>query len=127
MNFNVVESHQYNDLNEIYPFFVEDYVFSKDLKNPEIKEKYNLTHNEFKTLRDRAKKEYNLVRRSIRKNVKNYYPVNYGFHICKNINGKNTYLGFVKHEKNAIKLVEICKQHNWDIDVCKRIIKEYGG
>lgn len=125
MNFNIVEGMVVN-FDDIYEDFVQDYIFSTELKNKEIRRKYGLSYSEFKELSDKAKEDYDLKRRPINLMVdsKHYYACNKGFIIQKTIDNNSNYIGWVKSEDVAIEIVERCKQVSWDISACKKIVKE---
>lgn len=127
--FQVVEGGKYNDLEAIYPSFVQDYIFSTELKNLEIKEKYDLSHGEFKEMCDTAKKQFGISRRrtNLEHSARYYYKHNNGFVIGKTYNNCYVYLGFVTDTEEIVKkVVELCKKASWDIDVCRHIIRNYG-
>lgn len=125
MNFKIIE-RAVVDFDEIYDDFVEDYIFSSELRNDEIRVKYGLTHGEFKELSDMVKLEYNISRRGSNVgNGKYYYPVRHGFVILKTVNCVQQYIGFVSREDVAQYLVELCKKVSWDIDVCRDIVRNY--
>lgn len=127
MNFNIVDG-KYADLDSIYNDFVEDYVFSTELKNNEIRVKYGLTHKEFKELSDMVKADYGLSRRPIKiTGAKYYYEHKHGFHIQKTVDNVINYIGFVPTEDLAIEVVEKCKNASWDVDVCRNILRECVG
>lgn len=125
MNFNIVDG-SYADLNSIHDDFVQDYIFSNELSNKEIRKKYNLSHKEFRELSEEVKKEHGLSRRLIVfKDSKYYYKAKYGFMIQKRLNGRDYYVGHVPTEDVARKVVELCKKVQWDIDVCRKICKNW--
>lgn len=121
MNFSIVEG-KYVDVDDIREDFIADYVFSTELSNPEIRRKYGLTHSEFKELSESVKKEFGLSRRPIVfKNARYYYPLHGGFVIQKS----RVYFGFVPSEWVAKKVVELCKNLQWDVAKCKHICKNW--
>lgn len=124
MNFNIVDGKRV-DFNEIYDDFVEDYIFSTELSNLELRKKYGLTYSEFKELSEMAKAEHNIERRPIHiRGSKYYYKHRKGYSIYKTINGKGNHIAYVKSEKAAIEIVERCKKVSWDIPLCRQIAKE---
>lgn len=125
MNFKITDG-SYIDMDSIRNDFIQDYIFSTELKNQEIRIKYNLSHKEFKELSDSVKEEFGLNRRPIRiNNSKYYYPCGYGFIIQKTINCVSYYLGFVTSEQEAIEIVEKCKKVSWNIGECRQIVEGY--
>lgn len=125
MKFNVIDG-AYADFDSIHDDFVEDYVFSVELSNNEIRNKYNLTHGEFRELCNIVKKEHGLSRRNtLCKNAKYYYKCGCRFIIQKRINQIDTYFGSVPTEDIARKLVELCKNLEWNVDVCREICKNW--
>lgn len=126
MNFRLVE-RQNADLETLYDDFVDDYIFGCELRNEEIRVKYNLTHREFKELADLAKKNNNLSRRQVKcRSAKYYYWKGNGYMIAKYISGEYTYLGFMNSSReNVEKIVELCKKASWDMAICKDIIKNW--
>ncbi len=126
--FQVVEGGKYNDLEAIYPSFVQDYIFSTELKNLEIKEKYGLSHGEFKEMCDNAKKQFGISRRvtNCQNSARYYYKQHNGFVIAKSIDNKYIYLGFVTDTEEVVKeVVELCKNVSWNVDKCRHIIRNY--
>ena len=124
MNFNIKDGIV-NDLDEIYEGFVMDYIFSTELKNGEIRQKYRLSYSEFKELADRAKAQYGLKRRPIRiPEAKYYYAHKGGFMIQKTIECVGKYIGFVPTEELAIEAVEKCKEASWNVSLCRKIVRE---
>ena len=126
MNFNLIENHTV-DFNEIHDSFCDDYLWSNELSNVEIRKKYDLTVREFKELSGIVKKEFGFKRRpNYRKGKgKYYYRHEYGYSIQKQVKDKFVYLGFVSTEAAAIEVVELCKKVGWDIGESKHIIKTY--
>lgn len=112
-------------LNEIKEDFTQDYIYSH-LNNNELRKKYKLSHGEFKQLSKLIKTEYSMKRRPVNRDKpsKYYYKHKYGFIISKRINGENIYLGFVQTEAIAKKIIEVCKNVEWDITSCKKIISK---
>lgn len=125
MNWNIIEG-AYADLDKIREDFIQDYLFSFELSNREIRDKYGLTWKEFKELSEEVKSDFGLSRRP-RKQVKGkfYYKAAHGFIIQKRVDGVVTYFGHTSTEELAKKCVEICKKYRWDVDVCKDIIKSF--
>ena len=127
MNFTIVDGVR-PAYEEIHDDFIQDYIFSTDLKNNEIRLKYGLSHKEFKELSDMVKEEFGVSRRPIRiTGCKYYYKHKHGFHIQKTIDNVVYYLGYVTSEDVAIEIVEKCKNVSWNIGECRQIVKEYGG
>jgi len=125
MNFKVIEG-KYADVEAIKDDFVQDYLFSFEMSNPEIRDKYGLTWKEFKELSEEVKSEYGYSRRPKKTdNGKYYYKTTSGFIIQKRINGVSEYLGFVTSRELAEKCVELCKQASWNVSLCKHIIKHW--
>ncbi len=126
MNFKVIEG-SYADFDSIIDSFINDYIYSTDLRNIEIKEKYNLTHSEFKELSNHVKSIFGLTRRLTKPIMegKYYYPCKYGFKVMKEVHGKLVYMGTVPSESIAIECVKLCKNVGWDIDESKKICRNY--
>ena len=123
MNYNIIEG-AYAHFDEIREDFIQDYIFSFDLSNGEIRAKYGLTWNEFKEFCEKVKSEFGLSRRPRSTgDGKFYYKTNTGFIIQKRVNGITIYFGHAPTEELAKKCVEICKKYRWDVDVCRDIIK----
>lgn len=125
MNWNIIEG-AYADLDKIRDDFIHDYLFSFELSNKEIRDKYGLTWKEFRELSEEVKSDFGLSRRP-RKQVKGkfYYKTNTGFIIQKRVNGVTTYFGQAPTEELAKKCVELCKKHHWDINFCRGVIKHF--
>ena len=125
MKFNVIEG-SYADFDSIKEDFVQDYLFSFDLSNNEIRIKYGLTHGEFEELSKIVKSEYGYSRRP-KKQIKGkyYYRTSNGFIIMKRIGDAQQYLGFVPSEEIAKKCVELCKRASWNVTLCKHLIKHW--
>ena len=121
--FNIIENC-YLDWELIKDDFTYDYLHSQ-LKNNEIKSKYDLTRGEFNDCRERVHEAYGLIRRphiNDRKGGSRYYfKTSYGYHIQKKINNVNNYIGTVGTENLAKKIVGLCKEVNWDIEMCRVI------
>lgn len=125
MNFNIIEGG-YADLESIKEEFIQDYLFSFDMSNKEIRSKYDLTWKEFKELADEVKSEFGYNRRPKKPmDGKYYYQTPSGFIIQKRINGQCEYLGSVASRELAEKCVELCKKASWNITMCKHIIKHW--
>ena len=122
MNFNILEGC-YADLESIHDDFCNDYLWSNELSNYEIRKKYNLTASEFREFSMFVKKEYGFNRRPKRGNY--YYPTPHGFFIQRTINCAVVYFGFVPRESVAKKMVELCEKHRWNVDVCRDIVKNW--
>lgn len=120
--FNLIEG-EYVDVESIYSDFKDDYLFT-DVLNKDLRLQYGLSHKDFWDLARKVKKECGLNKRP-RTEGKYYYPVKSGFIIQKRYGLKNVYLGFVLSEEVAIKMVELCKNHNWNVDVCRDIIRNW--
>lgn len=123
MNFNLVEG-AYPDFDSIHDDFCEDYLWSDELSNPEIRKKYELSARDFNELTNLVKKEFGVSRRNTRKG-RYYYKVNSGFVIQKTINCVTVYFGIVPSECIARKIVELCKKMEWRVDACKDIVKNW--
>lgn len=125
MNFKVIEG-EYADLDKIKEDFIQDYLFSFEMSNKEIRSKYGLTWKEFKEISEQVKAEYGYSRRPKKQmEGKYYYKTTSGFIIQKRINGESEYLGFVTSQELAEKCVELCKQVSWNVSLCKHIIKHW--
>jgi hypothetical protein len=120
MNFNVVEG-EYVDFDKIKDKFAYDYLYT-DIPNPKLKKKYGLTKGEWKEFTDLIKKENGLNKRPRKPKGKYYYRGNNGFRVAKWIRGKNYHFGTVPTEEIAQLLVEKCKEVNWDIEKCYKIV-----
>lgn len=125
MNFRIIEG-DYANMDELYPLFEQDYLYS-NVYADSLREKYGLTHNEFKELSDKVKTNHGLSRRPrvACKTAKYYYKSTHGFIIQKNIGRNICYIGTVCCEQVACKVVELCKKVGWDIDVCRSICKNW--
>lgn len=123
MNFNLVEG-AYADFEEIHDDFCEDYLWSDELSNPEIRRKYGLSARDFTELTNLVKEEFGVSRRNTRKG-RYYYKVKSGFVIQKTIDCVTVYFGIVPSESIARKIVELCKKYNWQISICKGVVKNY--
>ncbi|MBR3139865.1 MAG: hypothetical protein IKF11_03235 [Methanobrevibacter sp.] len=123
MNFNLIEG-AYANFDSIHDDFCQDYLWSDELSNPEIRKKYELSARDFNELTNLVKKEFGVSRRNTRKG-RYYYKVNSGFVIQKTINCVTVYFGIVPSECIARKLVELCKKVGWNVDVCKDIVKNW--
>ena len=122
---NIIEG-EYADLNVIHDDFCNDYLWSNDLSNPEIRRKYNLTVKEFREFSEQVKKEYGFTRRPInRVQGKYYYRHRYGWVIQKTIQNRIVYFGYVPTELVAQRIVELCKKVEWDVDVSRNIVKNW--
>ena len=122
MNFNVVDGC-YVDIAHIYADFEKDYLTTA-IPNPELRVKYNLAHKQFRNLTRFIREKYDLRRRP-RRAGKYYYPVKNGFIIQKKVGYKDVYIGFVHSEEVAIKIVEMCINESWHIEVCRDIVKNW--
>lgn len=124
--FNIIENC-YLDWNLISGEFTHDYLYST-LKNNEIKDKYNLTRGEFNECKERVHNKYGLTRRPHFRDrnggSKYYFKASYGFVIQKKIEHVNTYIGTVKTELLAKKIVRLCKEADWDIETCRMICND---
>ena len=127
MNFNLIENG-YIEWDVICNEFTDDFLHS-DLNNTELRIKYNMTHGEFKECCDKVKSEYRISRRPFWKHrrgkAKYYYKVRNGFIISKRYGREQVYLGFVPSLKVAEKLVEMCINASWNIDVCTSYIQNW--
>ena len=128
MNFELIES-KYVDWNKIHEDFSDDFLFSS-LSNEEIRIKYDMTHKEFKEFTNIVKSENNITRRPYwklrnNKGVNYYYKCKCGFQIRKRIGGQDVYLGIVPSELDARKIVQLCINASWNIEVCKKIIDNW--
>ena len=123
MNFNLVEG-AYADFDSIHDAFCEDYLWSDELSNPEIRRKYGLSARDFTELTNLVKQEFGVSRRNTRKG-RYYYKVDSGFVIQKTIDCVSVYFGIVPSESIARKIIEICKKYNWQISICKGVVKNY--
>lgn len=123
MNFNLVEG-AYADFDSIHDAFCEDYLWSDELSNPEIRRKYGLSARDFHELTNLVKQEFGVSRRNTRKG-RYYYKVDSGFVIQKTIDCVSVYFGIVPSESIARKIVEMCKKVEWKVDVCRDIVKNW--
>lgn len=127
MNFSIVEGERVN-WDDIITDFEQDYIYSTELKNREIQQKYNLTIGEFNELTRFLKEKHGLKRRLTS-------PMKYGKYYCQNklgtynvvklINNHTVYFGCVPTRDIAEKVVELCKKVEWDIDASKDIVHNY--
>lgn len=122
MNFNIVEKEQTIITDELYATIKEEYLES-DLSVKEIREKYNLTHIDWRNLSQQFRDELGVKCRP-KSHCKYYYSIgNNQYRIIKWIGSKTIGLGTVSCTENTVReIVEMCKDAEWDIDVCKRII-----
>jgi len=127
MNFKVIEN-SYVDWETICDEFTDDFLHS-ELDNKELKEKYGMSHGEFKQYCNIVKMNHNLTRRPFWKHrkgkAKYYYKVKNGFIICKRYGNDYVYLGFVSSLKVAEQLVEMCKNLSWDRELCQKLCHEW--
>ena len=125
MNATVIEG-AYVNWETVYPQFLKDYIYSTELTNNEIKNKYDLSISEFKDLADYAKKDCGLSRRPVAQNDgRYYYKQGDSWIICKFMNSVLVYFGRVPEEWIAIQIVEICKNECWNVDKCKNIVQNW--
>ena len=123
MNFNLIEE-AYVDVEEIYPDFKADYL-GTNIHSNDLRLKYGLSHKDFWDLAREVKQEVGLRKRPIGYVPKYYYKVRSGYIIQKRYDRNMIYLGFVPSERIAKQMVKLCKNHLWDIDVCKNIIHNW--
>ena len=126
MNFNLIEG-AYADLDSIHDEFCEDYLWSMDLTNVEIRKKYGLSVKEFYEFARIVKEEYGIAHRGrrVRNTGKYYYRAKKRWSIAKTINGVLVFFGTVPNEEIAKRLVELCKLSEWDLDSCFEFVKNY--
>jgi len=126
MNFTIVDG-VYADLENIRDDFCNDYLYSNELSNVEIRKKYGLTVGEFNEFARTVKAEHGLSRRPrlINGSPKYYYKHKYGFAIQKHIKDKYVYFGIVPTKRIAETVVEMCIQASWDIPTCLDIVRNY--
>lgn len=125
INCRIIEG-QYADIDKIKDDFVQDYIFSSELSNKEIRAKYGLTWKEFSELCESVKLEYGFSRRPKHgEKGRYYYKTKHGYIIAKRINNQNQYLGFVPTEEIAKKCVELCSKLCWEVEICKDMIKNW--
>ena len=127
MNFKLIEN-SYIDWESIHKDFAEDYL-NTTLTNDEIREKYGMTHNEFRKGCNIVKKENNIRRRPFWKHRENsakyYYKLSNGYMISKRIGEEQVYLGFVPSLEIAKIMVCMCEKVAWDIATCKSYCKNW--
>ena len=127
MNFNLIEN-AYLDWDSISEEFTDDFLHS-ELDNMDLKTKYGMTHGQFKECCEIVKAKYGLARRPFWKhragNVKYYYKVRNGFIICKRYGNDYVYLGFVPSLTVAQKLVKLCKEASWNLELCKKMCHDW--
>jgi len=124
MNFRIIEG-DYADLDSIHDEFCEDYLFSTELSNVEIRKKYGLTVGEFEEFCRIVKKEFGFTRRPHGNYGKYYYKKKNGWVIQKKINGVVTYFGYVPSEKIAKELVRLCVLAGWEITICCEMVRNW--
>ena len=124
MKFNIHDG-VYIDFEDIHDSFVEDYMFSSELSNKEIQCKYGMTNNEFRNFAREIREEFGVNRRPVERNGKYCYLLNGRWIIQKRIDDTNVYFGVVPSESIALKLVELCKNLQWNIDDCMNIVHNW--
>ena len=122
MKFRIVEGVE-TDYDAIYDDFKEDYLHTSQ-SNKDIRRKFDLSQKDFAIMADRVKEDEGISYRPIM-NAKYYYRKGNRFVISKKFNNEVTYFGIVPTEEIAIRIVEVCKKHNWDIPKCKEIVKSW--
>ena len=124
MNFNVIEKEQVFVDDELYEQVKDDYVNSS-LSVKQIREKYNITHLDWKRVSRQIRSELGLKARP-KPESKHYIEVKNGvFRIHKWIDKRVLYLGTVHCSESEVqKVVEKCESVHWNIAACKQIIKE---
>ncbi len=120
MKFNLVEGERV-DFDKIKEDFKQDYL-NPSMKNDEIREKYDLSHNEFRRLCSIVKDEINLSHRKTLQKGKYYYKYHSGYSIQKRVNGETTYFGSVPTIEMAKKAIQLCEELNWEVQKCKKAI-----
>ena len=121
MNFNLIEG-QYADLESIHDEFCEDYLWSNELNNTQIRVKYGLTVNEFNYFCETVKKEYGFSKRPKNSvNAKHYYHNGQGWSIQKRMNQRNYCFGTFTRKETAKKAVELYKRLNWNVEKCRKL------
>lgn len=121
VNFRIVEQEQVIITDDLYEKIKADYV-SSDLTVRQIREKYNLTHLDWKHLSKQFRDELGVKMRP-RQGAKHYYKTCKGYEIYKLVDGKVRYFGCVRCDEGTVqRIVELCKKVGWNVDECKRII-----
>ena len=125
MNFIIVEG-KHADLESIHDDFCNDYLWSNELSNKEIRKKYDLTVREFSEMIKKVKAEHGLVRRPRKKiRGKYYFKHRNSWSIQKWKNGKMVHFGTVPTTEIAETVVDLCIEADWDIPVCKEIVQNW--
>lgn len=124
MNFRIIEG-DYADLDSIHDEFCEDYLWSTELSNVEIRKKYGLTVGEFEEFCRIVKKEFGFTRRPKKGKGKYYYRRKYGWAIQKKLASGFTYFGHVPTEEIAKQVVKLCIACNWDLNTCFEVVHNW--
>lgn len=124
MKFNLIEG-AYADLDSIHDEFCEDYLWSTELTNVEIRKKYGLTVKEFNEFAETVKKEFGISCRPRKDSGRYYYKRPFSWFIQKKIDGVLVYFGSVPTEEIAKQVVELCIACNWDLNTCFEFVHNW--
>jgi hypothetical protein len=108
-------------IDNIYAAVKQEYLFSSKTSE-EIRVSHGLSNCDWRDIIHRIQKEEGINRRPT-PHAKYYYKQGNGFNIQKKINGKIYHFGKVATETLAQKVVELCKECNWDIQECYNIVR----
>ena len=123
MRFKIVEG-AYVDFESIREEFTNDYLHS-GIPNKELQKKYGLTKGEWNEFTSQIKEEFNLTRRPRKFNGRYYYRKVNGWNVSKRMGTKTYNFGTVPTEEIAQLLVEKCKEVDWDIAKCYKIVQSW--
>ena len=108
-----------------YAKFVVDYN-NPNITAHDVRRINNLNAKQYSRIRAKAVKNGDIppVRHMNKTNAKFYIKTKYGYQVQKTINGEKTIIGNFKEEKTAKKIVEKCKEHNWQINEIQKYIED---
>lgn len=126
MNFKISSAPDRRLSEEDYQKFKDDYLNSS-LTWHELRKKYKLSKKEHSETCKRVKAEEGI---SIRPCLiaKYFYRTGNSYQIIKRINGVNVVFGTFSsskfNETDLKRIVETCKEYEWDLDKCKAFIEK---
>ena len=130
MNFNIIDGN--NDWINLTPTFIELYN-NPEITVPKIREKLNITNNEYRKLRKHCienklvskRKTYRPRKRTYKTNPKYYcHTVQKGieyYHVQRRLNGEMVHFANFKKAKHAKRMVELLTECNWDKSRAKEL------
>ena len=122
MNFRVVDG-KYSDETK-FDSFEKDYL-NPNITSTELKDKYGLSKGIFNQWRNIVREKHGLKRKPVP--AKYYVEDKSAYVIRKLINRKTTYIGRIPKEKGLQGVntaIECCKELDWNVDECRKTIKE---